>query len=589
MTGGTSPTPASDAALAAALCAIDAHGLGGVMLHARAGPARDRWLSLFKDLLPAETPMRRLPIHVAEGRLLGGLDLAATLSTGRPVAERGLLAEADGGILIATMAERMSATIAAHLAAALDLCQILVERDGFTLRAPARIGIVALDESIDADEAPPAALRERLALCVDLEGISAQDLDSPATPAAVLAARAYLPAVRISDETIASLCAAGLALGIASVRAAMLATRVARAAAALAGRDEVAEDDIGVAARLVLAPRATMLPTPEPDQSEAESDQAEPDSSQEGVSEQPQPLDPGRPLDDRVLAAAAAAIPPDLLARLRLQPLGRPAPSAAGRAGALQKSTQRGRSAGIRRADPRGGARLNVVETLRAAAPWQRVRRAANDASQRVQVRCEDLRVTRRKKHAETVTIFAVDASGSAALHRLAEAKGAVEMLLAECYVRRDKVALIAFRGSVAETLLPPTRSLVRARRCLADLPGGGGTPLATAIDAVTALSDAVRRKGQTPVVVLLTDGRANVTRDGRSGRPQAEADALAAGRRARVAGVSALLVDTSPNANPAAERLAAEIGAQYLPLPYADAAAISRSVQAVTLRPRAR
>jgi magnesium chelatase subunit D len=578
--------------LAAALCAIDAHGLGGVMLHARAGPARDRWLSLFKDLLSAETPMRRLPIHAAEGRLLGGLDLAATLNAGRPVAERGLLAESDGGILIAAMAERMSATIAAHLSAALDLGEILVERDGFTLRAPARIGIVALDESIEADEAPPAALRERLALCVDLEDVAAQELESPATRAAVLAARAHLPAIRISDENVASLCAAGLALGIDSVRAAMLAMSVARAAAALAGRQEVAEEDIGVAARLVLAPRATMLPMSAPEQSYAESDQAEPDASPERAeqeSETPQPFDPDQPLDDRVLAAATAAIPAGLLARLRLQPLGRPAPGAAGRAGALQRSTQRGRPAGIRRADPRGGARLNVVETLRAAAPWQGVRRHGDDATQRVQVRREDLRVTRRKKHAETVTIFAVDASGSAALHRLAEAKGAVEMLLAECYVRRDQVALIAFRGSVAETLLPPTRSLLRARRCLADLPGGGGTPLATAIDAVTALSDAVRRKGQTPVVVLLTDGRANVTRDGRGGRPQAEADALAAGRRARVAGVSALLVDTSPNANPAAERLAAEIGAQYLPLPHADAAAISRSVQAVTLRPRAR
>ncbi len=564
------------------------------MLRARAGPVRDRWLALLKDLLPANAPLRRLPIHVGEGRLLGGLDLAATLGSGRPVAERGLLAETDGGILVAAMAERMSAIVAAHLSAALDLGEVVAERDGFTLRAPARIGIVALDESADADEAPPVALRDRLALCVELEGVAARALEAPATPAAIQAARARLPEVGIDEQGIAALCAAGLALGIASIRVTLLAVRAARAAAVLAGRQTVAEEDIGVAARLVLAPRATRLPMPDSDQSDAAREEPQPDAPQpdapgqaDGEPEAPQPFDPERPLDDRVLAAATSAIPPGLLARLRLQPLGRTAPGAAGRAGALQKSALRGRPSGIRRGDPRGGARLNVVETLRVAAPWQRLRRGGDDASQRILVRRDDLRVTRRKKHAETVTIFAVDASGSAALHRLAEAKGAVEMLLAECYVRRDQVALIAFRGTVAEILLPPTRSLVRARRCLADLPGGGGTPLATALDAVTALSDAVRRKGQTPVVVLLTDGRANVTRDGRAGRPQAEADALAAARRARVAGVSALLVDTSPDANPAARRLADEIGAQYLPLPYADAAAISRSVQAVTLRPR--
>lgn len=590
MTGGTQPTPASDAALAALLCAVDPHGLGGVLLHARAGPVRDRWLALFKDLLPPGTPLRRLPIHVGEGRLLGGLDLAATLGAGRPVAERGLLAEADGGILVAAMAERMSPLVAAHLSTALDSGELLIERDGFTLRAPARIGVIALDEGADPDEVPPAALSERLALAVDLEPVAARDLHGPADAATVAAARACLPKVQVDDESVAALCATGLALGVASVRASLLAVRVARAAAACAGRMQVAEADVAIAARLVLAPRATMLPAPEP--AAAEQDQVEPDTPQDradGSPDDPKPFDPDRPLDDRVLAAAAAAIPPGLLARLQLQPRGRSVPGAAGHAGALQKSTQRGRAAGIRHADPRSGARLNVVETLRAAAPWQRLRQSTHDGPNRVLVRREDLRVTRRKKHAETVTIFAVDASGSAALHRLAEAKGAVEMLLAECYVRRDQVALIAFRGAAAEILLPPTRSLVRARRCLADLPGGGGTPLAAAIDAVAALADAARRKGQTPIAVLLTDGRANVTRDGRAGRPQAEADALAAARRARAAGLSALLVDTSPNPNPAARRLAEEIGAPYLALPYADAAAISRSVQAVTHLQRAR
>jgi magnesium chelatase subunit D len=177
--------------------------------------------------------------------------------------------------------------------------------------------------------------------------------------------------------------------------------------------------------------------------------------------------------------------------------------------------------------------------------------------------------------------VFVVDASGSSALHRLAEAKGAVELLLADCYVRRDRVAVIAFRGQRADLLLPPTRSLVRAKRSLAGLPGGGGTPLAAGIEAAAALLDGVQRRGGTPTVVLLTDGRANVARDGAPNRARAEQDALAAARRVRAGRVATLFVDTAPRPQPFARELAAALGAHYLPLPHADAATLQRAVQA--------
>jgi magnesium chelatase subunit D len=270
--------------------------------------------------------------------------------------------------------------------------------------------------------------------------------------------------------------------------------------------------------------------------------------------------------------------------------MGRRRARTAGRAGALQQSAARGRPTGVQRGDPRGGARLNVVETLRVAAPWQRLRRQSRRETHRgthpaprIEVRQEDFRITRFKRRTGTTTIFAVDASGSSALHRLAEAKGAVELILADCYIRRDSVALVAFRGATAELLLPPTRSLVRAKRSLAGLPGGGGTPLAAGIDAAVALADAVRRRGETPVVVLMTDGRANIARDGTPGRARAEDEALAAARLARAAGVTAILIDTSPRPQPQAQRLAQEMNARYLPLPYADATALSAAVQAST------
>jgi magnesium chelatase subunit D len=176
--------------------------------------------------------------------------------------------------------------------------------------------------------------------------------------------------------------------------------------------------------------------------------------------------------------------------------------------------------------------------------------------------------------------VFVVDASGSAALHRLAEAKGAVELLLAECYVRRDRVAVLAFRGPGAELLLPPTRSLARAKRSLSALPGGGGTPLASGIEAAAELAAQLARQGDTPTVVLLTDGRANIARSGAPGRAAANEDALAAAQRFALAGLSALLIDTSPQASEAAQTLAQAMGATYLPLPHAGAEGLSRAVQ---------
>ena len=212
-----------------------------------------------------------------------------------------------------------------------------------------------------------------------------------------------------------------------------------------------------------------------------------------------------RALDEVILAAVQAALPPDVLSALRAGSLGRSRSRSSGKAGALQKSGTRGRPNGVLRGELRAGAKLNVIETLRAAAPWQPLRQREtmkDGARPRILIRKDDFRISRYKQRSETTTIFVVDASGSAALHRLAEAKGAVELLLADCYVRRDSVAVIAFRGQGAEVLLPPTRSLVRAKRSLAGLPGGGGTPLACGIDAAVTLAAAVRARGATPVIV---------------------------------------------------------------------------------------
>ena len=587
----TVPSIWSDAVLAAALFAVDPAGVGGVSVRSHAGPVRDLWLAGVRDALPDGAPWCRLPVHTGDGRLLGGLDLAATLRAGRPVAERGLLSAADGGVLVATMAERMSSLTAARLVAALDSREVLLERDGLGMRIPARFGVIALDEGVAADETPPPSLLDRLAFHLDLTSVAIRDaalefIDEQA----VAEARGRLPGVVLRDDVLESLCSAALALGIGSARAVLQAVRVARAAAALGGRDLAALEDAALAGRLVFSSRVTRLPADEPP-AEPEPPQAEKDPADEAVADDVADGNPAndstQPLEETVVASVAASLPPGLLASLRAGGTIPRSGASVGRSGALQQAKLRGRPAGIRRGEPRSGARLNVIETLRAAAPWQPLRRRARAEAlatpgasrHRIEVRHDDFRITRFKQRAQTTTLFVVDASGSSALNRLGEAKGAVELLLADCYVRRDRVALIAFRGSGAELLLPPTRSLVRAKRSLAALPGGGGTPLATGIVAATALGESLKRRGDTPLLVFMCDGGANVARDGSPGRQRAEEDAIAAAQQLRAAGLAALVIDTSPRTHPLAQRLAREMSGRYLPLPRADATALSRAV----------
>jgi len=591
-TGEVGPSQWQNALLAAAIFSTDPVALGGIMVHAHAGPVRDAWHSYLDSLWPSEAPRPRVPANIADDRLLGGLDIAATLRAGRPVADRGLLAEADGGYIALAMAERVPLSTAARITAAMDRRTAVLERDGLAATLPARFGLVAFDESIGEDEAPPPALSDRLAFSASLHSVpwgeAAQQTGAPDAEA-VAAARTRLHDIIVSDAIIERLCAVSLELGVASSRAAFFAVRAARAAAALDGRDEVKEADAILAAQLVLAHRAQQMPAPPPAE-DAESEQEpppEPPTPPEGE-DQADESEADAPLpEDILLAAAKAAIPEGLLDRLRAANI-RGSQGAAGHSGALANAKQRGRPVGVRAQAPSAGARLNVVETLRAAAPWQNLRRSTVDThapadSRRVIIRPEDFRVTRFKQRSETMTIFVVDASGSTALNRLAEAKGAVELLLADCYVRRDQVALVGFRGRAAELLLPPTRSLTRAKRSLAGLPGGGGTPLASGLSEGLQLAKSAKRKGQTPILVLLTDGRANVGLDGSGGRQRAQDDALMVARLAQREALMGIVIDTSPRAQKPAQALAEALDAQYVPLPFANAASLSQAVRAVS------
>jgi len=231
----------ADAVAAAAIFSVDPQGIGGVRLRTGAGTLRDAWFAHLRDFLGPGTPLRRVPGSVDDGRLLGGIDLAATLRAGRPVAETGLLAQSDGAVLVVPMAERMRPVTAALLAAVMDEGALRIERDGFSLVTPARIAVIACDEGIGPDELPPATLLDRLAFWIDINDVhwreaQLQDAVGDVPEAAqIAAARTRLAGVTVAPDLYEALCGTCAALGIDSLRVPIMALRVARAAAALEG------------------------------------------------------------------------------------------------------------------------------------------------------------------------------------------------------------------------------------------------------------------------------------------------------------------------------------------------------------------
>jgi len=363
----------TQAELVAALLAIDPIGFGGAVVRAPRADIADSWLTMVRSLLVEGTPVARLPISIPDDRLLGGLDLAMTLATGRPVAERGLLARTDGGVLILPCAERASDALIARLTSVLDTHRTMPRGPFAGEPVPARVAIIALDEGDGADERTAPALTDRLAFHLTLSPAIVSASDALVGQSDVVAARGRFPSVTINDARITTLVTVALAFGIDSLRAVSFAVRVARGAAALDGRNTVSDDDCQVAATLVLGPRATRLPasgdaTAEPEPPPPPCDPADAESDRD---EMPSPEEL-QALEDLMIQAMQATLPIGLTIEAPSQ-----APrqgGSAGRSGEDRAGGLRGRQVGTRRGDPRGGGRLDLLETLRAAAPWQRLR-----------------------------------------------------------------------------------------------------------------------------------------------------------------------------------------------------------------------
>ncbi|MFW2542892.1 magnesium chelatase subunit D [Primorskyibacter sp. 2E107] len=541
---------------------VDPARLGGMVLRARPGPVRQGFETALERL---PLPQHRIHPGVDDTQLFGGLNVASSLSAGHLIRDAGLSERPCA--LILPMAERTPPSLSARLA------QLLDTGSGHML--------ILLDEGADDGEAAPLGLADRLAFFADLSLIRAADatLRLPA-PADLDRARQSLPSVACAAEHCDQLVVLAARFGIDSQRAPLLALRCARALAALDGHTATTDAHLREAAELVFASRATQMP--ETEDPPPPPDAPEPDPS-DGAKTDTDPAEDKLP-DEILVEALAACLPADLLLRLKS---GRSRSTGAQGSGAGAKKTgnRRGRPLPSRPGRLNDRARIDVVATLRAAAPWQPMRRKSRPDGPQLIIHPSDIRLRRFDDHSDRLLIFAVDASGSAAMARMAEAKGAIELLLGQAYAKRDQVALVAFRGSGAEVLLPPTRSLVQAKRRLSALPGGGGTPLATGLKAAFELAVTSGRSGLSPSLAVLTDGRGNIALDGTPGRGQAKSDAQAMARLLRGLAMPTVVIDTSIRPGADSADLASHLGGHYLPLPRADAQRISAVADAALTR----
>ncbi len=593
---GVLPLPALVAVdtprLALLLLAVEPR-LRGVVFAGSAGSGKSSLARGARDLRP-DAPFVELPLGTDEEGLLGGIDLDATLQAGRRVVRPGLLARANGGILSIDAFNLLAESSSNALLAAIEEGEIRVEREGLSLRAPTQFALIG---SYDPDEGPPRAhLLDRVGLIVQVPPVGAAAARSEivrrhlgAAPGQwddeievlrglIDMAREQLPQVKISDDQQRELIAAAIAFGVQGQRVDLFAVLAARASAAVSLRDDVQREDLELAVRLVIMPRATQRPAPPPQAPEEQEDEAGPpppeaESEQDSDSDatpEPQPVEE--------LFEALAVELPDALDSLAF------APQRRGRGGSRGSTFgKRGRHVASVPGEVRG-QRIDIVATLRAASRWQRVRPRTD---RRVAIRKDDVRVRRFKSKAGSLFLFAVDASGSMALNRMREAKGAVYALLEQAYVHRDQVALVSFRGQSAELMLPPTASVELVRRAVDLLRTGGGTPLAATLLTCMDVADKARRRGlRNIVLVLLTDGRANIgLRADRAG-VDAEVKQLAAGVAA--SGISSLVVDTQRSfvSQGSASRLAGWLGGRHLYLPGASGATIAAAARGAASAP---